>query len=84
MKNKTTITIAHRIETIKNSDMINVFEKGEIVERGTYEELLKLKGFFYNLERGTQFVWSFLFIIYLLIKYLYHKVTISIITILIK
>jgi ABC-type multidrug transport system fused ATPase/permease subunit len=37
MKNKTTITIAHRIETIKNSDVINVFEKGEIVERGTYE-----------------------------------------------
>jgi ABC-type multidrug transport system fused ATPase/permease subunit len=56
MKNKTTITIAHRIETIKNSDVINVFEKGEIVERGTYSSLLDLKGFFYNLERGTQFV----------------------------
>jgi ABC-type multidrug transport system fused ATPase/permease subunit len=31
MTHKTTISIAHRIETIKNADMINVFEKGEIV-----------------------------------------------------
>ncbi len=40
MESKTTITIAHRIETIKNCSVINVFEKGEIVERGTYEGLL--------------------------------------------
>jgi ATP-binding cassette, subfamily B (MDR/TAP), member 1 len=56
MTQKTTLTIAHRIETIRNSDVINVFEKGQIVERGTYSQLLERKGFFYNLERGTQFV----------------------------
>lgn len=32
MASKTTLSIAHRIETIENSDLINVFEKGEIVE----------------------------------------------------
>lgn len=36
MSRKTTLTIAHRIETIKNSDTIYVFEKGEVVESGTY------------------------------------------------
>lgn len=49
MQRKTTLTIAHRIETIKNSDLINVFEKGEIVEKGSYSELIGMKGFFYNL-----------------------------------
>jgi ABC-type multidrug transport system fused ATPase/permease subunit len=37
MKNRTTISIAHRIDTIKNSDQIYVFDKGTIVERGKYE-----------------------------------------------
>ena len=36
MKDRTTITIAHRMETIKNSDIIYVFEKGKIVEKGTF------------------------------------------------
>ena len=49
MKGKTTITIAHRIDTIKNSDIIYVFEKGQIVESGTYSELVSKKGYFYNL-----------------------------------
>lgn len=56
MTNKTTLSIAHRIETIKNSDVIHVFEKGEIVESGRYSELVARKGFFYNLEKGIQFV----------------------------
>lgn len=56
MGGKTTISIAHRIDTIKNSNEILVFEKGQIAERGTYEELIAKKGFFFNLERGTQFV----------------------------
>ena len=56
MANKTTINIAHRIETIKNADQIYVFEKGQIVETGTYNSLVNKKGYFYNLERGTQFV----------------------------
>lgn len=57
MLNKTTISIAHRIDTIKNSDQIMVFEKGEIVETGTYASLIAQKGFFYNLEQGTAFIW---------------------------
>ena len=58
MKGKTTISIAHRIDTIKNSEMIYVFEKGKIVEQGNYSSLVQLRGYFYNLERGTEFVWS--------------------------
>lgn len=56
MKGKTTISVAHRIDTIKNSDAIYVFEKGCIVESGNYEELVAKKGYFYNLERGIAFV----------------------------
>ena len=44
MENKTTITIAHRIDTIKNSDIIHVFDKGRIVESGKYGELKEKKG----------------------------------------
>jgi ABC-type multidrug transport system fused ATPase/permease subunit len=40
MNNKTTITVAHRFETIKNSDKINVLEAGHIVEQGNYEDLI--------------------------------------------
>jgi ABC-type multidrug transport system fused ATPase/permease subunit len=41
MEGKTSISIAHRISTIKDSDCIYVLEDGKIMERGTYEELLK-------------------------------------------
>lgn len=47
IKNRTAIVIAHRLSTIKNADKIIVLEKGEIVERGTLEELLRKKGQFY-------------------------------------
>ena len=40
-KHRTTITIAHRISTIKNSDRILVLDKGKIVSQGTHEELFK-------------------------------------------
>lgn len=49
MKNKTCINIAHRIDTIKNSNVIMVFEKGQIVETGTYSELIDIRGHFYKL-----------------------------------
>ena len=52
MKNKTTITVAHRFETIKNSDQINVLEAGQIVEQGKYEDLMNKRGYFYNLSKG--------------------------------
>lgn len=44
-----TITIAHRLTTVKNSDIIFVMDKGNIVESGTHKELLTLKGKYYEL-----------------------------------
>ena len=41
-KHRTTITIAHRISTIKNSDRILVLDKGKIVSQGTHVELFKV------------------------------------------
>ena len=52
MKGKTTLAIAHRISTIKDSNVIYVIEDGNLVESGSYEELVKKKGYFYRLERG--------------------------------
>ena len=44
----TTFIIAHRISAVKNADIILYFENGEIKEHGTHQELLKLKGSYYN------------------------------------
>jgi ATP-binding cassette subfamily B protein len=46
MKNRTTFVIAHRFSTIRNADLILVFENGQIIERGTYSELIAQKGKF--------------------------------------
>lgn len=50
--NKTSITIAHRIPTIRDSDEILVFSEGKIIERGNYQQLTELGGHFYKLEKG--------------------------------
>lgn len=49
MKGRTSFVVAHRLSTIKESNIILVMNKGNIVEQGTHEELLKNKGFYYNL-----------------------------------
>jgi subfamily B ATP-binding cassette protein MsbA len=49
MKDRTTFVIAHRLSTITHADRIVVLDKGQIVEEGTHEQLLKKKGVYYKL-----------------------------------
>lgn len=50
MRGRTTFIVAHRLSTVKNADRIVVMKKGKVVESGTYDELLALKGEFYKLK----------------------------------
>ena len=49
MEGRTCFVVAHRLSTIINSDIILVMNKGNIVEKGTHQELLDKKGFYYEL-----------------------------------
>lgn len=49
MKGKTSFIVAHRLSTIKNADLILVMNKGNVIEKGTHDELIEKHGFYYNL-----------------------------------
>ena len=48
MENKTSFVVAHRLSTVRNADKIIVLGKGRLIEEGTHDELLSLKGYYYN------------------------------------
>lgn len=54
MKNRTTFVIAHRLSTVRNSNAIMVLEQGEIIERGDHDQLLEMKGRYYELYTGVK------------------------------
>ena len=54
MKNRTTFVIAHRLSTVRNSNAIMVLEHGEIIERGDHDDLLAMKGRYYELYTGLK------------------------------
>jgi len=51
-KGRTVVVVAHRLSTVRNADQIVVLDKGEIVERGKHEELIKLKGSYWHLVKN--------------------------------
>jgi subfamily B ATP-binding cassette protein MsbA len=55
MKNRTSLVIAHRLSTVRNADLICVFHDGKIVERGTHDELMDMKGRYTNLHKMQVF-----------------------------
>ena len=54
MKGRTTFVIAHRLSTVRNADCIMVLEQGRIIERGTHDQLIEMKGKYYQLYTGNQ------------------------------
>ena len=50
-KGKTCITVAHRLSTIIDSDIIFVMDSGELVEKGNHDELIKLRGIYYTIYK---------------------------------
>lgn len=52
MKGRTTFVIAHRLSTVRNSDCIMVLEQGRIIERGNHDQLMEMKGKYFQLYTG--------------------------------
>ena len=53
MKGRTVFVIAHRLSTVRNSDAIMVLDHGKIIERGTHDQLIDMKGTYYQLYTGA-------------------------------
>ncbi len=53
MKGRTVFVIAHRLSTVRNSDAIMVLDHGSIIERGTHDDLIAAKGYYYQLYTGA-------------------------------
>ena len=53
MRGRTVFVIAHRLSTVRNSDVIMVLDHGRIIERGSHDELIALKGEYYQLYTGA-------------------------------
>uniref|UniRef100_A0A0R3TI88 ABC transporter domain-containing protein n=1 Tax=Rodentolepis nana TaxID=102285 RepID=A0A0R3TI88_RODNA len=54
MKNRTTVTVAHRLTTVRDADVILVMEHGRVVESGNHDELMRLNGVYANLASKVQ------------------------------
>jgi ATP-binding cassette subfamily B protein len=53
MHGRTVFVIAHRLSTVQNSDAIMVLDHGKIIERGTHEQLIDMRGTYYQLYTGA-------------------------------
>lgn len=53
MKGRTVFVIAHRLSTVRNSDVIMVLDKGRIIERGSHDDLIAKEGRYYQLYTGA-------------------------------
>ena len=53
MQGRTTFVIAHRLSTVRNSDVIIALDHGRIIEHGTHDELIAQKGTYYQLYTGA-------------------------------
>jgi ATP-binding cassette subfamily B protein len=53
MEGRTSFVIAHRLNTIQQSDQILVLDEGRIIEKGSHDELLRQRGFYYELYRSS-------------------------------
>ena len=51
---RTTVAVAHRLSTIQKADMIYLIERGQVVEKGTHEELVNKKGRYFQLAKQQE------------------------------